>query len=417
MRILVIGSGGREHAICDALAKSARVTALFCAPGNAGIAEIAQCEDISPLDFSKIIEFSRKMQIDLVFVAPDDPLALGLVDKLEEAGISAFGPTKDAAIIEGSKVFAKAFMQRHNIPTADYKVFCDYQNAREYVTFAKYPLVIKADGLAFGKGVIICNTQDSAVEALDSIMLEKKFGQAGQEVVIEEFLEGREATVLVFTDGNTVKCMPASQDHKKAFDNDKGPNTGGMGAFAPTPYYTPDIEQETLDKIIIPTIKGLREENRKFCGVLYFGLMMTNNGVKVIEYNARFGDPETQVILPLLETDFAEIILAIKGERLKDLTIKWKKDTMSLCVVVASGGYPMDVVKGYPIHIRKMADNIQLFHSGTALKDNNLVTNGGRVICVTTLAKNLDSARKNIYDEIDKIEFEGKRYRKDIGAL
>ncbi|NCA67345.1 MAG: phosphoribosylamine--glycine ligase [Clostridia bacterium] len=414
MKVLVIGSGGREHAICVSLAKSPKLTKLYCAPGNAGIASVAECVNIGVLEFDKIIGFAKDNAIDLVFVAPDDPLSQGLVNRLQEADISAFGPRSEAAIIEGSKAFSKAFMKRHNIPTAAYEVFDNYDVAEKYLIQSEYPIVIKADGLALGKGVIICATRDEAVNALKSIMLDKVFGTAGNQVVIEEFLSGSEATVLAFTDGYTVKCMPASQDHKKAYDNDKGLNTGGMGAFAPTPHYTESIEKETLENIILPTIKGLREEDRKFSGVIYFGLMLTSKGVKVIEYNARFGDPETQVILPLLKTDLLEIIQAVNEQRLESINIEWKEGT-GFCVVVASGGYPENVIKGYEITIKPFSKNIELFHSGTAFKNGKLVTNGGRVICVATVAKSIEAARKAVYAEIDNIQFRDARYRKDIG--
>ncbi len=414
MRVMVIGSGGREHAICAALAKSPKLTKLYCAPGNAGIAELAECVKIGAMELDKIIAFAKDYAIDLVFVAPDDPLAAGLVDRLEAEGIKAFGPTRAAATIEASKAFSKGFMKRHNIPTAEYQVFSEYSDAEAYLNCCGYPIVIKADGLALGKGVIIAADRAEAVAALKSMMLDKTFGNAGNEVVIEEFLKGREATVLAFTDGKTIKTMPASQDHKKAYDNDEGPNTGGMGAFAPTPYYTQKIAQETLEKIIIPTIKGLREENRSFKGVIYFGLMLTDKGVRVIEYNARFGDPETQAVLPLLMTDLLEIVLAVIEERLDKIDIVWK-DMTSVCVVVASGGYPANVVKGFEITLEPLSEDIILYHSGTARRDGALITNGGRVFSMTAVANNLESARDKVYDEIDKISFADARYRKDIG--
>lgn len=414
MKILLIGSGGREHAIAVSLAKSPKIAKLYCAPGNAGIAEVAELVNIGAMEFDKIIDFAIKKAIDIVFVAPDDPLAAGLVNRLNEAGIRAFGPTSEAAIIEGSKAFSKEFMKKHNIPTADYAVFSDYENAKSYLDKCNFPIVIKADGLALGKGVLICNSYTEANDAIKSIMLDKKFGNAGNSVVIEEFLSGHEATLLAFTDGETVKCMPASQDHKKAYDNDMGLNTGGMGAFAPTPYYTEKIHEETLQNIVLPTIKGLTSEGRKFKGVIYFGLMLTDKGVKVIEYNARFGDPETQTVLPLLKTDLLEIVIAVIEERLDSLVIEWENKT-GFCVVVASGGYPEKVIKGYEIKIKPFSDKIKLFHSGTAIKEDKLVTNGGRVLCVTTVAESIDDARQTVYSEIDNIEFTDKRYRKDIG--
>lgn len=414
MKILVIGGGGREHAICCQLKKGPKVTQLFCAPGNAGIAEVANCVPISVTDFSGIIEFSKKENIDLVFVAPDDPLALGLVNELNNEGIRAFGPTKEAAIIEGSKSFSKDFMKRNNIPTARYETFSNYEDGAKYLSGANYPIVIKADGLALGKGVLICEDKSSALSALSQIMLDKMFGTAGNSVVIEEFLEGKEVTVLAFTDGKTVKCMPASQDHKKAYDGDKGLNTGGMGAFAPTLSYTKEIADETEKNIILPTISALAKENRNFCGVIYFGLMLTKDGVKVIEYNARFGDPETQALLPLLKTDFVDIINACIDGTLDKIEIEWE-DKTGFCVVVASGGYPQNVVKGYPITIEPISQKIKIFHSGTKIVNGELVTNGGRVLCLSTVADSIEKAREIVYADIDKVKFTDSRYRTDIG--
>lgn len=415
MKILVIGSGGREHAICRKLKESPLTDKLYCAPGNAGIAEIAEIVPIKATELEKIVAYAKENAMDLVFVAPDDPLAAGLVDMLEAEGVKAFGPRKNAAIIEGSKAFSKAFMMRHGIPTAKYEVFDNYGKARAYLESAEdFPVVLKADGLALGKGVIICPDRDSAYKALDDMMLSKVFGGAGNTVVIEEFLTGREMTVLAFTDGKCIKCMPASQDHKKAYDGDKGLNTGGMGAFAPTPVYTPEIERETLETIVYPTIKGLNEEGRTFKGVIYFGLMATDKGVKVIEYNARFGDPETQVVLPLLKTDLTEIVLAVIEERLDAVNIEWDKRA-ALTVVAASGGYPENVVKGYPITLGKFTPDVILYHAGTAYKDGALVTSGGRVFALTALGSDIADARKKVYAEIDKISFKDMRYRKDIG--
>lgn len=415
MKVLVIGSGGREHAICLKLKESPLVDKLYCAPGNAGIAEIAEIVPIKAMELDKITAYAKENAIDLVFVAPDDPLAAGLVDMLEAEGVKAFGPRKNAAIIEGSKAFSKEFMKRHGIPTAGYATFDEYGSARAYIEKAEdFPIVLKADGLALGKGVIICADRDSALKALDDMMLSKVFGGAGSTVVIEEFLTGREMTVLAFTDGKCVRCMPASQDHKKAYDGDKGLNTGGMGAFAPTPVYTAEIERETLENIVYPTIKGLNEEGRTFKGVIYFGLMATPKGVKVIEYNARFGDPETQVVLPLLDSDLMEIVLAVTEERLDTVDIEWK-DGAALTVVAASGGYPENVIKGYPITLRKLSQDVILYHAGTAYKDGALVTNGGRVFALTALGKDIADARRKVYAEIDKISFKDMRYRKDIG--
>lgn len=412
--VLVIGGGGREHAICLAFKKSKHVGKIYCAPGNAGIAEIANCVDIKATDCQKIVDFALEIKPDLVFVAPDDPLSLGLVNMLEAKSISTFGPSKEAAIIESSKAFSKAFMLRNNIPTANFATFTSYSDAISYCDITSYPTVIKADGLALGKGVIICQNKEEAIMALKDIMIDKVFGSAGSEVVFEEFLTGKEITLLVFTDGKTVKCMPASQDHKRAYDNDEGKNTGGMGAFAPTPTYTRAIEKEVLEKIVYPTIEGLNKENRTFKGVLYFGLMACKDGVKVIEYNARFGDPETQVVLPMLNTDFYEICIAVIEERLAEVDISWKSGS-SLTVVIASGGYPENVIKGYPITIGELSREVTLFHSGTAIKDGILVTNGGRVFCLTAIGDSISSAREKVYKEINKIQFSGARYRTDIG--
>lgn len=415
MKILIIGSGGREHAIAKSLAKSSRKPELFCAPGNAGIGEIATLVNLSPMDFSGITSFALENKIDIVFVAPDDPLSGGLVNELQALGIRAFGPVKEAAIIEGSKTFSKRFMEKYNIPTAKYKTFDDYNDAAQYLSQAKYPLVIKADGLAAGKGVIICKDFSQGEKTLREIMLDKVFGKSGESVVIEELLTGKEATVLAFTDGKSVKCMPASQDHKKAYDNDVGLNTGGMGAFAPTGAYTKEIEKETMEKIILPTIAGLAKEGRVFKGVIYFGLMLTEEGVKVIEYNARFGDPETQVILPLLKSDLLDIVDAVIEERLEETQIEWE-DKTGFCVVIASGGYPQNVIKGYEITIEPFDDkDLSLIHAGTAVKDGKLVTNGGRVFCLCTVAKSISHAREKVYSQIDKIKFKDARYRTDIG--
>lgn len=416
MKVLVIGSGGREHAICKKLAESKLVKELYCAPGNAGIKECAILVPIGVMEFEKIASFSKDNDINLVFVAPDNPLADGLVNFLEEKGINAFGPRKEAAIIEGSKAFSKAFMKRHNIPTALYEEFDSYENAKKYILkINKYPIVIKADGLAYGKGVIICETEKDAINALQEMMNSKVFGDAGSKVIIEEFLEGKEVTVLAFTDGKTVIPMPSSQDHKKAFDGDKGLNTGGMGAFSPATGYTSAAEKETIERIINPTIKGLFEEGRMFKGVIYFGLMVTKDGVKVIEYNARFGDPETEAILPLLKTDLMEIVLAIQKGKLDKIKVEFE-DKASLCVIIASGTYPGKVVTGYPINITaKLSDDVILYHCGTAIKDGVLVSNGGRVLCLSAKADTIEEAREIVYKEIDKVKFEGSRYRTDIG--
>lgn len=415
MKVLVIGSGGREHAICAKLSKSKHVDVLYCAPGNAGIAQIAKTIDIKPMDFLSIVDFSKKEEIDMVVVAPDNPLAGGLVDILHANDIRAFGPVKRAAYIESSKAFSKAFMRKYGIPTAKYETFDDYEQAREYVeSQKKFPIVLKADGLAFGKGVIISQDKVSALNSLENMMLSKCFGDAASTVVIEEFLTGPELTLLCFSDGKTIVPMPSSQDHKKAYDGDKGLNTGGMGAFSPAKAYSPELEKEIMENIVKKTVDGLNKEGRSFKGVIYFGLMATPDGVKVIEYNARFGDPETQAILPLLETDLYEIMDAVIDERLDEIEIKWK-DKVGFCVVVASEGYPGSVVKGYEVEIGKLDPKIILYHAGTAMNGKALVTNGGRVFNLSTVADSIEEARKLVYREIGKVKFTGARYRTDIG--
>lgn len=415
MKILVIGGGGREHAIVKKLKESKKVTELYCMPGNAGIAEDAVCVKGSATDFDTICAFAVENKIDLVFVAPDDPLSLGLVDRLNALGIRAFGPVAAAAKLEGSKAFAKDFMKRHGIPTAAYETFSDYDAALAYVRKSEFPLVLKADGLALGKGVLICQNLDEAEAGLKQLMLDRSFGASGSTVVIEEFLTGREVTVLAFTDGKTVSPMPSSQDHKRAYDGDKGLNTGGMGAFAPSPYFTLDKFEEAERTIFKPTIEGLNADGITYKGVIYFGLMMTEKGVKVIEYNARFGDPETQAILPLLKTDLVDIIDACIDGTLSKLNVEWENKT-GFTVVIASGGYPSNVVKGYPVTIDKL-ENVTLYHAGTAVKDGALVTNGGRVFAMTAVADNIDEARKIVYGQIDKVKFQDCRYRSDIGKV
>lgn len=416
MDILVIGSGGREHAICWSLAKSDKVDKIYCLPGNAGISEIAECVAGSVTDFDTIIEFVKQHPtIGMTVVAPDDPLALGLVDRLTAEGMRAFGPDKAAALIEASKAFSKQLMKKYNIPTAGYEEFIDYNAAAEYVSAAKYPLVIKADGLALGKGVIICENIDDAICALKEMMLEGKFKAAGSKVIIEEFLVGKEVSILSFTDGKTIVPMVSSQDHKRAYDNDEGLNTGGMGTFSPSKIYTPDMAKVVYDTIILPTVNAMNSENRKFKGVLYFGLMVTDDGIKVLEYNARFGDPETQVVLPRLKTDLYEIFDAIIDERLDSVNIEWTDDA-AVCVILASGGYPENYDKGLPITIGELDDRVMLFHAGTALKDGRLVTNGGRVIGVTAKGADIEEARKIAYANIEKIHFDKMHFRNDIGV-
>lgn len=414
--VAIIGGGGREHAIALKLKESPLLGKLFCLPGNAGISECAVCAPVSPMDFEGIFAFCEKNGVDLVFVAPDDPLAGGLVDFLTERGVKAFGPVKAAAKIESSKAFAKDFMRKYEIPTAWYRVFESFESAREYAQSCPLPVVVKADGLALGKGVIICNTRSEALDALQSVMVDARFGKsAGSKVVMEEFMNGREVTVLAFCDGKTLLPMPASQDHKKAFDGDKGLNTGGMGAFAPTPYFSSDDEIEFMQKIALPTLAGLEKEGIEFKGVLYFGLMKTGAGLKVVEYNARFGDPETQVVLALLKSDLLEIVLATTEGRLDGTIVEWSGET-ALTVVVADGGYPENVVKGKEITLGSL-EGVTLIHAGTRSEDGRLKTNGGRVFDVVGVADNLEAARKKVYGQIDKVTFEGARYRADIGLV
>ena len=416
INVAIIGGGGREHAIALKLKESPLLDKLFCLPGNAGIAECATCAPVSPMDFEGIFDFCIKNGVDLVFVAPDDPLAGGLVDFLTERGVKAFGPVKKAAMLEASKAFAKEFMSRHGIPTAAYRAFDDFEGAEEYAKNCDLPVVVKADGLALGKGVVICRTRQEVFDALKSVMVDLKFGEnAGRKVVMEEFMTGREVTVLAFCDGKTLLPMPASQDHKKAFGGDKGANRGGMGAFVPTPYFSEQDKKEFLQNIALPTLKGLEKEGIVFKGVLYFGLMKTSGGLKVVEYNARFGDPETQVVLALLKSDLLEIVNAVIEGRLDCTEVLWSDET-ALTVVVADGGYPDNVVKGKEIRIGDL-DGVRLLHAGTKLDGGRLKTNGGRVFNVVGVDESLDKARKKVYGQIDKVGFEGARYRADIGLV
>lgn len=416
MNILVIGGGGREHAIIWKLKQSKNAGKIYCIPGNAGISELTECHfEIAATDLNKILEFvNNHKDIKLTVVAPDDPLALGLVDLLEANGHRVFGPVKAAAMIESSKVFSKNLMKKYDIPTAAYESFDNFDEAVKYCRALKYPQVIKADGLALGKGVIICQDFEEAKKALEDIMVKKVFGLAGKNVVVEEFLTGREVSVLAFTDGRTIVPMVSSQDHKRAFDNDQGLNTGGMGTFSPSRFYTEGMALKALNSIFIKTIEALNAENRRFKGVIYFGLMITDNGIKVLEYNARFGDPETQVVLPRLKTDLLEIFESVVDERLDRLKIEWDKDEC-VCVIAASGGYPQNYKKGLPIKISGIDKDVMVFHAGTAFNNGVLVTNGGRVLGVTAKGKTIEEARKKAYENIKKIEFEGMFYRTDIG--
>ncbi|MEE0265260.1 MAG: phosphoribosylamine--glycine ligase [Acutalibacteraceae bacterium] len=418
MKVLMIGSGGREHALVKKLVESPRVTKLYTAPGNGGISCDSECVNISVMDKEKMVAFAKENNIDLAFVAPDDPLAAGMVDAFEEAGIRAFGPDAKAAVIEASKVFSKDLMKKYNIPTAEYEVFDNADKAIEYIESRnEFPVVIKADGLALGKGVIIAKSFDEAKNAVKSIMEDKKFGESGNKVVVEEFLTGPEVSVLSFTDGKTVKPMVSSKDHKRAYDNDEGLNTGGMGTISPNPYYTDELAEECQKTIFEPTIKAMVAEGRPFKGCLYFGLMMTPKGPKVIEYNARFGDPEAQVVLPRLKTDLVDIIDAVIDEKLDEIEIEWSTDA-SACVVMASGGYPEAYKKGIEItglNDKGNVDGATVYHAGTTYTDGKFYTNGGRVLGVTASAPTLDEALEKAYAAVKKIHFDGAHYRTDIG--
>jgi phosphoribosylamine--glycine ligase len=411
---LVIGRGGREHAIVWALKKSPEITKLYCAPGNGGIAELAECVPIGELDFAAIADFVKERGIDLVFVAPDDPLAAGAVDFLEERGIRAYGPNKAAAEIEGSKVFMKELLRKYKIPTAAYETFDAFEPALEYLKKQRVPIVIKADGLAAGKGVVVARTFDEAENALRSIMVDKVFGQSGASVVIEEFLAGQEMSLLAFVDGETVRPMVPSQDHKPVFDNDEGPNTGGMGTYSPVPHIPQSVVDEAIETIVKPAARAMVAEGRPFSGILYAGLMITADGPKTIEFNARFGDPETQVLLPRLETPLLDVVLATMDGKLADLDIRWSEQA-AVCVIVASGGYPGSYKKGLPIEGLDEVRDAFVFHAGTVIgEDDRLVTNGGRVLGITGLGRDIREARERAYAEADKVRFEGKHYRSDI---
>ena len=415
MKILVIGGGGREHAIVWALSKSPRVSKIYCAPGNAGIASLAECVPIKATDVSAMVDFARKEAFDLVMVAPDDPLALGMVDAMKEAGIRTFGPRKNAAIIESSKAFSKTLMSKYKIPTAKYAVFSDSDSAIDYIKKEGAPIVVKADGLALGKGVVVARDTDTAISAVREMMDGRKFGESGLRVVIEACMTGPEVTVLAFTDGKTVIPMLSSQDHKRAYDGDKGPNTGGMGAFCPSPNYTPEIAAFCMKNIFRPTIDAMASEGRPFKGVIYFGLMLTKDGPKVVEYNARFGDPETQAILSLLDTDLLDIFEAVIDEHLSDVEIKWKSG-YACCVVMASGGYPTKYETGFPVEgLSDVPEGITVFHAGTRFTDGICVTSGGRVLGVTALGDTLTMAAGKAYSGVRHISFENVLFRHDIG--
>lgn len=418
MKVLVIGSGGREHAIVLGLLKSPKVTELWCAPGNGGISAVAHTAPINVMDKEGMVAFAKEKGIEFAVVAPDDPLAAGMADAMEEAGIPAFGPSAKAAQIEASKVFSKNLMKKYGIPTAAYETFEDEDAAIAYLKAQNsYPAVIKADGLALGKGVIIAADETEAVEAVHEMMSEGKFGDSGRRVVIEEFLTGPEVSVLSFTDGKTVVPMISSKDHKRANDNDEGLNTGGMGTIAPNPFYTPEIAAECMEKIFLPTIDAMNKEGRTFKGCLYFGLMITPKGPKVIEYNCRFGDPETQVVLPLLKSDLLEIMMAVQAGRLSEVPVEFSDETAA-CVVMASGGYPVKYQSGYEItglDEKGQAEGVTVYHAGTKLVDGKFITAGGRVLGVTATGKTLDEALSRAYAGVEKIHFTDVHYRHDIG--
>ena len=413
MKLLVVGGGGREHAIIKKLKENPTVEEIFALPGNGGIATDATCVDIAATDLDGVVSFAKENKIDYAVVAPDDPLVLGLVDLLSNIGIPCFGPNKAAAIIEGSKAFSKELMKKYNIPTAKYEIFSDINKAFNYVSKQKMPIVIKADGLALGKGVIIAETYDEAKIAIKSMMEDKVFGDSGNNIVIEEFLTGPEVSVLSFTDGKTVKPMISSMDHKRALDGDLGLNTGGMGTIAPNPYYTDEIAERCMKEIFIPSMEAMNSEGRTFKGCLYFGLMLTEDGPKVIEYNCRFGDPETQVVLPLLKSDLLEIMQAVTEERLAECEVEFA-DQNACCLVKASGGYPVRYSKGYKIDIKGDIDN--LYFAGAALKDGELFTSGGRVLGITAIADSLKGAIDKAYEQAKYVDFKDAYYRKDIGV-
>lgn len=416
MKILVVGGGGREHAIIWKLKQSPLISKIYCAPGNAGIAELAECIPIGAMEFDKLIAFAKENTIDYTVIGMDDPLAEGIVDVFEKEDLKVFGPKQNAAILESSKAFSKNLMKKYGIPTASYEIFDDYQKAKAYLEKQTMPIVLKADGLALGKGVLICNTLEEAQKGLKEMMQEHRFGSAGNTVVIEEFLEGPEVSVLSFCDGKHIVPMVSAQDHKRALDNDKGLNTGGMGTFSPSKFYTKEMAENCMKTIFQPTVDAMAKEGRPFVGIIYFGLMYTKNGIKVIEYNARFGDPEAQVILPRLKTDLLEIMLACTNSTLDKINIQWY-DNAAVCVVLASGGYPVAYDKGYEITgLDKISqkENIVVFHAGTDKKDGKFVTSGGRVLGITGIGQNIEEAIQTAYEGVEIVNFEKKHFRTDI---
>ena len=419
MKVFIVGSGGREHAIAWKVAQSKKVDKIYCAPGNAGISEVAECVPIGAMEFDKLVAFAKEKEIDLTVIGMDDPLVGGIVDVFEKEGLRVFGPRKNAAILEGSKAFSKDLMKKYNIPTAAYETFTDPEKALEYLETAKMPIVLKADGLALGKGVLICQTLEEAKEGVKTLMMDKKFGSAGDEIVIEEFMTGREVSVLSFVDGNIVKIMSSAQDHKRAKDGDQGLNTGGMGNFSPSPFYTKEVDEFCKKYIYQPTVDAMKAEGRPFKGVIFFGLMLTPDGPKVLEYNARFGDPEAQVVLPRLENDIVDVFEACIDGTLDQVDLKFDNDRATVCVILAADGYPVEYKKGFPIEgLEKFKgkDDYYVFHSGTKFNENGqIVTNGGRVLGVTATGKDLKEARKKAYEATEWISFENKYMRHDIG--
>ena len=417
MKVLIVGSGGREHAIAWSVAKSPKVDKIFCAPGNAGIAEFAECVNIKAMEFDKLVAFAKENAIDLTIIGMDDPLVGGVVDAFEAEGLRVFGPRKNAAIIEGSKAFSKDLMKKYNIPTAAYENFTDPDEAIKYLETAKMPIVLKADGLALGKGVLICNTLEEAKEGVKTLMLDKQFGDAGNEIVIEEFMTGREVSVLAFCDGKTIKCMTSAQDHKRAKDGDQGLNTGGMGTFSPSPFYNDEVEAFCEKYVYQPTIDAMAVEGRPFTGILFTGLMLTEDGPKVLEYNARFGDPEAQVVLPRMKNDIIDVMEACIDGKLSDVELEFE-DNAAVCVVLASDGYPEKYDKGFEIKgldTFKDKDGYYVFHAGTKFDGDKIVTNGGRVLGVVAKGEDLKAARANAYKATEWIDFANKYKRNDIG--
>ena len=417
MKVLIVGGGGREHAIATCVAKSPKVDKIYCAPGNAGIGQIAECVPIGAMEFDKLVAFAKEKAIDLTIIGMDDPLVGVVLDEFEKAGLRVFGPRKNAAILEGSKAFSKDLMKKYNIPTAAYETFESAEKAMQYLETSKYPIVLKADGLALGKGVLICNTKEEAMDGVKTLMLDKQFGQAGNTIVVEEFMTGREVSVLSFVDGNTIKIMTSAQDHKRAKDGDKGLNTGGMGTFSPSPFYTKEVDEFCKKYIYQPSVDAMKAEGREFKGIIFFGLMLTEDGPKVLEYNARFGDPETQVVLPRMKNDIIDVFEACIDGTLDKIDLQFE-DNAAVCVVLASDGYPVSYEKGFEI---KGLDNFKdkdsyfVFHAGTKLSDGKIVTNGGRVLGVTATGRDLKEARANAYEATKWIDFDNKYMRNDIG--